>query len=655
MRYDEVRIELSAAGKGGFKSSLSLPNLSAIESTFVPPQGVSATALFDEWFKSFSKGRSPAMKKKLEERRRKVGESLFTALLAQAMPHLRAALFSLKLQAANGAPNGLRIRLVLGDTRGKGKKDASRLLPVSSLPFELMIDPESERFLVHHRLISLVRTLGVAQPPVPLKVSGGKLKVLIVTSRPKGESELDWEQEVGRIRAALGGRGDTMIEVLAGGSFEQTYRTLRNGFHVFHFIGHGNVDPDSGEGYLVFERGGEPDPASASEIAHRLGDIHTLRLVVLNACHSGQLPSAAGESPVSSVATALSAQGVPAVLAMQIAVTDSACVEFSGAFYGALREDPSVELALADGRSEIPISSPESATAVLYLLGATSDLFDFKPEPETAAVSSSDPSELALGVRTLVESEKFPHLADWAKKLETTTERLLPLEEYFDGRFIREPNLWSRSVLPRLNRFLARAVSEDRPLALSLAAHGTVAFAAGYYLHTKSGTKISLIQETRDGKLIWSESQGECPAAPLWQPFEEKLLNAGSADVAVAIEVSNKAFEAVEKYLAKAGVGVRRLIRAQVSGDPDLKSVKNGAHAYRLAWSLQQWLKDHAGDDPGRRLHIFFSAPNAFAFYLGQVSRPLGHIRLYEYNFEREHQKESTYEPSLDLPQATQE
>ncbi len=644
MRYNEARVELFA-DPAGFRSRVSLSGRTSLDEPFIPPPGVDAASLYQEWFDSFSHPVSPESKRTLDEHRRASGEALFRALFPSSDPRIQMELGGLAQQQAFGSQRGLRIRLMLGDLHGNGGQDASAILPASSLPYELMIPPRTEGYLARSRFVSIVRTIGTPEPAMPISVLGA-LRVLVVSSQPKDIPALGWKKEVAKIQKALQDRKDTRVVVLEHASFEQTLALLRDGFHVLHFIGHGGRDPLSGQRYLLFEEEGKRQAVLAEDIADRFGSNPMLKLVVLNACHSGELEKGAGGDAVAGVAAALSTRGIPAVVAMQVAVTDSAAVDFSAALYGALREGQCIEVAVADGRGSVRVGSPEWATPVLYLRGESSDLFEFQTDSQGPVIRSDGPPELKLGIRSLVESEKFPYLAEWAKKLETTTEALLPLEEYFQGRYIIKRKMWGESVLPRLHRFLGGAAMQERPVALSLAAHGTIAFAAGYYF-LKSATPVSLLQVTSGQTTRWAEAQGTVPPGALWQDFEERVLDPTAPDVAVAIEITQNTLEAVARYLAESQVKVGKLVCARIAGWPGKTRVESGAHAYQLAWQLQQWLKDHTGNGAKRRLHLFSAAPNGFLFFLGQLAPDLGKLRLYEYDFEK--QKHGTYEASVDL------
>ena len=657
MNYEEVRIELSAApaiGKGRrprrgrrYQTRISIVGAASTLDYYVP-QSVSATDLYNEWFATFKRKLTPASSRARLERRRRAGTALFQALLASSAERVERLLTALDQQAAAAMDHGLRLRIEIGEAHGAGATDAAAFLAASSEPFEIMVPPNSSRFLARDRRVSIVRTLGALEPPRPMEVSG-RLRILVAVPQPSEAHPLGWEREVAKIRQALAARTDVTVDVLEHASFDQVRERLRDDFHIFHFIGHGGLDRASGQWCLEFERDGESHWVGAHDLAERLGDYRMLRLVVLNACHSGELAGEDGADVLGGIAAGLSVMGVPAVVAMQIAVTDSAAVEFSSAFYRALGRHECVEVAVADGRAAIPIDSPEWATPVFYLRRQSSDLFAFGNAAKGAAELPAIPQDLKLGVRTLVESARFPHLSDWAKKLPATTDQLLRLEDSFDGRLIRRQDLWRTSVLPRLDRFLAAAAGQGRPITLQLAAHSSVAFAAGYYFHSKPGVPLTLLQVTAGEPLCWSKDLGNFPAGALWQDPVVQPLDRRCTDLAVAVEISQGTSPAVADYLAANGAKVGRLVTARIAGGPGSTRIESGAHAYQLAWQLHQWLMSNTGNRVRRRLHFFIAAPNGFAFFLGQLALSLGKLRLYEYDFEAS--SRGSYVPAIDLPQ----
>jgi len=125
------------------------------------------------------------------------------------------------------------------------------------------------------------------------------------------------------------------------------------GADVIHFAGHGVVRPEAPlKSHLVLA----PDPASNSSgeiYASTLYDAsfgHT-RLAILSGCHTagGELSNTEG---VSSLARALFAAGVPAVVASLWAVDDGETAEFFAAFHRELVRgaDPTTLLRQAELR-----------------------------------------------------------------------------------------------------------------------------------------------------------------------------------------------------------------------------------------------------------------------------------------------------------------
>jgi len=654
MDYEEVRVQLSPASNGEVRASFTLNGMAApIEHTFIPPEDIDAERLYRDWLGSFKPG-SEVSRDDLARQRDEIGHRLFKILFGNVAAELRERLTAIEHRRAGDEVCGFRFRLVLGDAAGPGPLEASDLLRVSRIPWELCMDRERQRHLAKSRFISIVRTIGAQQPPRPVKIRvEGKLRVLVVDAQPKDATPLNWPAEKARIKRAFKNWKYADLKFLDHASFEKTCWRLEEGrFHVLHFIGHGGYRKSTGQWSLLFEKKGEKDRVYAPDIASRLGNIQTLKVAVFNACRSGELPGEEDSDPLSGIAAAVSVAGVPVVVAMQIPVTDGMAIEFSEAFYKTLRTGLPVEAAVAEGRQVVRLSSPEWATPVLYLRGASSELFDFRTmlaETSHVPVDRSEdleaaPEELILGIRSFVESKDY-RLAEWAIQLNETTERFLPLEEHFQGRFIRGPEEWNNALLPQLDEFLSDAVHQHRPLVLCLAAHATVAFAAGYFFHTKEDTPLSLLQMTAGKPFRWSAGQGAVPEGPLWQPFVEESLDTKSQDVAVAVEITQSTSEAVKTYIEKSGISIGWFVSARIAGEPGKIRVESGAHAFQLAWQLHQWLKDHTGDRSSRRLHLFISAPNGFVFFFGQLARSLGPLCLYEYDFEVA--RHGTYEQSL--------
>jgi hypothetical protein len=271
------------------------------------------------------------------------------------------------LSLTSGPGMGLRLRLRL-----TGAPE------LADVPWEFLYDQRLNRFLVQSRRTPLVRYLDLPDPPHPLAV-GGPLRLLVMISSPTGYPALDVEQEWSLLTEALAeqrAEGRVVIERLAANMGMLRKRLRREQFHVFHFVGHGLYRPDWGDGVLVMEdRDGRPREVTGDELGGLLSEYDQTRLAVLNACEGGRTGAS---DPFAGVAQSLIQQGLPAVVAMQFAITDDAAIIFAQELYGAIADGYPLEAALAEARGAIRDegNSTEWGTPVLYSRAPDGQLFD---------------------------------------------------------------------------------------------------------------------------------------------------------------------------------------------------------------------------------------------------------------------------------------
>lgn len=164
----------------------------------------------------------------------------------------------------------------------------------------------------------------------------------------------------------------------------QTWRDLQKAmltgiWHTFHFMGHGEFDHKSEEGFIALaDDGGRTHRLSATELGRLLADHQPLRLVILNSCEGAK---ASERAIFSSTASILVRRGIPAVLAMQYKISDIAAIEFSRVFYEALADGMTVDAAVAEARKSISIAvknTMEWGTPVIYMRSLDGRIFDLK-------------------------------------------------------------------------------------------------------------------------------------------------------------------------------------------------------------------------------------------------------------------------------------
>ena len=190
-----------------------------------------------------------------------------------------------------------------------------------------------------------------------------RLNILLVIARPYGETDVSFQTIARPLLQSLEPISNRVnLKVLRPPSFEQLERELnanKGFYHIVHFDGHGDFDPNSvgfqysfgeaGQGVLVFENvDGSPQIVTAAQIAQSLTDCQ-VPLFVLNACRSAQ----EGNGSFSSVATRLVSLGAKSVVAMSYNVYVVAAKHFIGRLYEQLAIGSSVQVAVAAGRREL--------------------------------------------------------------------------------------------------------------------------------------------------------------------------------------------------------------------------------------------------------------------------------------------------------------
>ena len=367
-RPDSYRLHLSSpAGDDSADVGLSPARL-----------GVDLATLQSRVLASATKSRS--MVPELELPLRQLGQALFEAVF-------QAPVGALFLSSRNQVEqSGGRLRIVL------------RLHPpeLAALPWELMFSDRYGGYLC--RRSPMVRYVDAPEPIRPLKVPT-PLRVLGMIALPGDLAALDADRERDRLEQLLlplRKRDLVTVDWVPGQSWQAAQEALYGGCHVFHFIGHGGFDWQRGEGVIAFaDQSGHRQRVTASALADLLSVADPMpRLVVLNSCQTGT----ASDADVFSSTAATLVRTVPAVVAMQFAVTDEAAAVFSRAFYQALVHNRGVDEAVRDGRIALTgwnADTLEWVTPVLYLRSRDTHLFDLTG-PGAAPAGQPQPAREAV-------------------------------------------------------------------------------------------------------------------------------------------------------------------------------------------------------------------------------------------------------------------
>jgi CHAT domain-containing protein len=292
-----------------------------------------------------------------------MGQLLFTAALGagEVAGRYRAS-------AALAAERGQRLRVVL-------RIDSPEL---AVLPWEAMYDEAVGEYVCRHD--QLVRHARIASVPPPLQVRP-PLRILGVASSPRGLSPLDVEREQEQLARALArpaSLGLVDLQWAPAATWADLHAMLFEGpWHVLHYIGHGDFDPDSEEGFLsLVAENGRAHNVAAHRLVTLLRQASPMpRLAVLNSCLGAQ---ASASDLFSGTAAALVRGGFSAAAAMQYEISDQAAIAFARGFYTAIAHGRGIDDAMSSGRVAILGTSDntlEWLTPVLYLRGRDAQLF----------------------------------------------------------------------------------------------------------------------------------------------------------------------------------------------------------------------------------------------------------------------------------------
>ncbi len=359
--FHSVTVIKSSAGKGGtgrFPASWLAPGAQpAGEGT--SQRGVAATATRDVQIDD-SEGIPPPAE---------LGRRLFDALFTDQI----ASLFQQSYGKASARGRRLRIRLQLN-------VENASIAPLATIPWELMYRHDRREFLVLSADTTLVRSLDVPTGEWDVPEITGPIRVLFVMANPRGDLNLKAERAEIEARLALDQQRDQpagatpnlrpiVAEFLEDATFAALEDRLRDSdYHIIHFMGHGAFD-ERQQGHLLFHDG----MRSGADLAEVLRRERMTRLVTLNACRTAEGSANADADPFAGVAAALVMAGVPAVVAMQFPVSDTAAIAFSARLYSELGRGEPLEDAVDSGRRRIKALAPDQrewATPVLFLSGA---------------------------------------------------------------------------------------------------------------------------------------------------------------------------------------------------------------------------------------------------------------------------------------------
>ena len=321
-----------------------------------------------------------------------------TASASQSLQQLGETLF--RAAFGGGVEICLRAGLDHARRRGRGLRiwiHARGRPELESLPWEILYDPRGGRFLAQSEDAPVVRYLEDHEPLKRAKVEG-PLRILIPTAQPVDRNRLEAERELNEITEALAERvklGDAELEHLGSATLAQLRLRLERGgapCHVLHFICHAGFDAALQDGAMVIENGrGGSSVVDARHLGPVLLDHDPLQLLVLNACDGARMSRTVVDDASAGLAQALMRNRIPAVIAMQSRVSNSAAIAFAKHFYAALATGCGVDVALSRCRRAMYLDSHEVewGAPVLYLRSARAPLLPVRSRSRTAVAAGA--------------------------------------------------------------------------------------------------------------------------------------------------------------------------------------------------------------------------------------------------------------------------
>ncbi len=254
---------------------------------------------------------------------------------------------------------------------------------VAALPWEALFDPERKLALAGSLQTPLVRVENLLQYVGRVRTLATTLPLRLLIATPEDPTQqIDGAAEAARLTAALGtwvGRY-VQISVMNGRFDVVTMRQRIAHFQpdIVHLVTHGQPD-----GVLLWQHDA-PIIAPAGALRVAFEGAHSVKLVVLNACATGQ---GSLSSSLTSVGAQLLQTGAPAVIAMRYDIEEEIASDFAEFFYQELfgGQCPGVvPRAVSYARSNLYALHPDQVgytTPVLWLNATDGAIFEMERLP----------------------------------------------------------------------------------------------------------------------------------------------------------------------------------------------------------------------------------------------------------------------------------
>ncbi len=246
-------------------------------------------------------------------------------------------------------------------------------------------------------------------------------------------------------------------------------------------------------------------------------------------------------------------------------------------------------------------------------------------EKKLSPVATKAQPMWTVGIRSFLH--KFDNIDD-------RCDAVLDLTEHFDRRYPKSVSVWNDLLLPQLDQFLTTHAGQYDSLRLVLDAHTSLAYAAGTVLDAKAGKTLSIEQRV-GAKQYWSYDDTPVDSGAPGLDFSVQGESRANTDIYCGVGITHDVSDDMQRYVVETSQGGCFQLVATITGGASNSAVENGAHAWRLSEELVQQLRQLGAGPGGPHVHLFIAAPNTFTFFLGQHSRAIGPVTVYEFDFDR--------------------
>lgn len=238
----------------------------------------------------------------------------------------------------------LRVRLAL-------PYDAPEL---HALVWETLCDPNDGLLLAQSRSILFTRVLGTTDwRPITLRARS-ELRALVAVAAPDGLdttyqlAPINRESEERRALASLGSLVTTLLSPRRA-TLDAIVAAV-DGYDIFYLVAHGKIVDETP--YLFLEdAAGKVARVKADDLVRALTDLERRpRLILLASCESAGAGAPGSSEALAGLGPRLADSGVPAVIAMQGALTQATNAAFAPAFFQALLRHGQIDEAIAAAR-----------------------------------------------------------------------------------------------------------------------------------------------------------------------------------------------------------------------------------------------------------------------------------------------------------------